>query len=145
MAERPSRDWDERLQRFLTDLRSGTERRSWDERREAERRAEEREVETEHRHNDDRRGGDDRRVTLLDRRRRISNPYVQQHAEQIRSMLLTPGARVVCPRCSGDLLLGPPLSHGDGVAREVRCTNCRHCVVITDLPEEAASPQPGED
>lgn len=136
MTESPPADWMQGLRRFLADLRAGTERRSWKERREAERRCTNRETETERRGREDRRGGGDRRVMLLDRRRTLSYPYAQRHAEQIREMLLTPDTGVVCPRCNSELLLGPPESRGSHTAREVRCTHCRHCVVITDLPAE---------
>ncbi|UCG86108.1 MAG: hypothetical protein JSW71_19730 [Gemmatimonadota bacterium] len=138
MSDGPPTDWMQGLRRFLTDLRAGTERRSWKERREAERRAATSGSETDRRSNDDRRAGGDRRVMLLDRRRSISYPYAHQHAEQIRAMLLTPDASVICPRCNGDLLLGPTESRGSHTSREVRCTHCRHSVVITDLPAELA-------
>jgi len=136
LTDNPPGDWMQGLRRFLSDLRDGTERRSWQERREAERRGAGHEPETERRGSEDRRSGGDRRVMLLDRRRTLSYPYAHQHAEQIREMLLTPDTSVVCPRCSGDLLLGPPESRGSHTAREVRCTQCRHCVVITGLPAE---------
>ncbi len=138
MQERPPSNWDEGIRRFLADLRSGAERRSWAERRSAERRARGTYVATERRGPEDRRKGD-RRVMLLDRRRRITEPYAQQHAESIREMLLESEREVGCPRCRGGLLLGPPQSRGTTIAREVLCTGCRHRVVITGLPAEPAN------
>ena len=138
MQEQPPSNWNEGIKRFLADLRSGTERRSWAERRSAERRAERADVATERRDPENRRKGD-RRVMLLDRRRRITEPYAQQHAESIREMLLKSEREGDCPRCRGGLLLGPPQSRGTTIAREVLCTRCRHRVVITGLPVQPAN------
>jgi DNA-directed RNA polymerase subunit RPC12/RpoP len=137
MQEEPSSNWSEGIKRFLADLRSGAERRSWKERRGTERRAGSADVDTERRDPEGRRHGD-RRVTLLDRRRKISEPYAQQHAERIREMLLNSVGDVGCPRCGGRLLLGPRELRGSTTAREVLCTSCRHSVVITGLPTESA-------
>ena len=135
MQGRPPDNWNEGIKRFLADLRSGAERRSWEERRRAERRASSVDAATERRSPEDRREGD-RRIMLLDRRRRLSEPYAQQHAERIREMLLKSQGEVDCPRCRGGLLLGPPQKRGTTIAREVLCTSCRHSVVITGLPAE---------
>jgi hypothetical protein len=135
MPEDLSIDLSKRLRAFLEDFRFGTERRSWNDRRHGERRQQDLEVANERRSMGERRDGIDRRVMLLDRRRRTSEPYTQRHAEQIRAMVLHPEAGASCPRCDGSLLLGPPVSRDDGIAREVRCTRCRHSVVITKLPE----------
>ncbi|UCD23123.1 MAG: hypothetical protein JSW51_08645 [Gemmatimonadota bacterium] len=135
MPEEPPDKSNDGVKRFLTDLRSGAERRSWKERRNSDRRAKSADIEEDRRSPDDRRKGD-RRIMLLDRRRRISEPYAQQHAESIREMLLKPEGKIQCPRCRGALLLGPPVLRGDVLAREVLCTSCRHSVVITGLPEE---------
>ena len=139
MSEKPPKDPDEGVRRFLTDLRSASERRSWEERRRSERRATDHGVEEERRDTAKRRGAVDRRIMLLDRRRGISEPYTRQHAKRIRDMLLNPDADVACPRCNGNLLLGPPCSHGSGTAREVRCTACRRTVVITNFPAKPLS------
>jgi len=135
MPDDLSVDLSERLRVFLEDLRLGSERRSWNGRRHGERRQQHLEVANERRSTGERRSSVDRRVMLLDRRRRISEPYALRHAEQIRTMMLHPEAGASCPRCNGSLLLGPPVSRDDGIAREVRCTRCRHSVVITKLPE----------
>jgi hypothetical protein len=133
MQEQPPDNWNEGIRRFLEDLRSGTERRSWSERRRQDRRSRTTEVTRDRRGTGDRRKGD-RRIMLLDRRRKIAEPYAQQHAESIRKMLLTPDGTVDCPRCHGPLLLGPARLRGGTVAREVLCTSCRHSIVITGLP-----------
>jgi len=138
MQERPPNNWNEGIKRFLADLRSGAERRSWDERRRAERRETVGDAATERRGPEDRRKGD-RRIMLLDRRHRISEPYAQRHAESIREMLLESDGEVDCPRCHGGLLLGPPQLRGTTNAREVLCTGCHHCVVITGLPAGPAN------
>ena len=87
----------DKVKRFQNDVREGTERRSWEDRRVRERRSSNEEVEDDRRSPPDRRQGD-RRVMLLDRRRRMSDPYALQHAELIRAMLLDPDAMVACPR-----------------------------------------------
>ncbi len=138
MAKKPPSVSHDGIRRFLADLRAGAERRSWDERRNDDRRTVSKEVDPDRRNAADRRSGSDRRVMLLDRRRRISEPYALQHAELIREMLLNPDTVAACPRCDGSLLLGPLVSRGDSNAREVRCTCCRHSVVISHLPAERA-------
>ena len=144
MAEEPPKDLDEGLQRFLRDLRSGAERRSWDERRRRERRSGEKDVDLDRRAPRDRRDRFDRRIMLLDRRRGRSDSYIREHAERIRNMLLDPSAQVVCPKCGGDLLLGPSVTRAGSIAREVHCTACRRSILIANLPEETeGGEQPG--
>jgi DNA-directed RNA polymerase subunit RPC12/RpoP len=119
MAKKPPRDPDEGLRRFLTDFRSSTERRSFDERRAVERR-----------------DTYDRRETLLDRRRGTSELFIREHIGWIRQALLNAETEVVCPRCGGDLLLGPTVRRSNKVVIEVHCTACRHRAVIADVPED---------
>jgi len=126
---------------FKTDDRESEERRSWQERRQKDRRTSSQHVVEERRSDTNRRSGSDRRVMLLDRRRRTSEPYALQHAELIRAMLLDPDITAACPRCDGPLLLGQPVPKGDGFVREVRCTKCRHSVLISGLPASL----PGDD
>ncbi len=124
---------------FKDDYREGEERRSWEERRKNERRKSTQDVPHERRSEPNRRSGNDRRVMLLDRRRRTSEPYALQHAELIRAMLLDPDSAAACPRCDGPLLLGQPTPKGDSFVREVRCTKCRHSVLISGLPARLPS------
>ncbi len=132
----PPDDPDAAIRRFLEDFRSGFERRAWEERRADERRAGANPVKQERRSGQERRDIAERRIKLTDRRRPMAEPFAHEHGEQIREMIMNPGIRVSCPRCEGNLLLGSPVAQGIGTVREVHCTNCRHHVVIRNLPGE---------
>ena len=127
MVKKPTKDPDEGLRRFLKDFRSHTERRSFDERRRPE----------------ERRDTYDRREMLLDRRRGTSEPFIREHMGWIRQALLNAEAEVACPRCQGDLLLGPTARRGNTFVREVHCTACRHRAVIVDVPEDSSEGNSG--
>ncbi len=130
-----TRDPNDGIRRFLADLRSSFDRRAWKDRRKAERRGAAAETEPEpERRDSERRGKPERRVVLTDRRRRISDTFVREDAERIKEMVLNTAVAVACPRCRGNLLLGPPVSRDGNTVRQVHCTACRHGVVITDLP-----------
>lgn len=137
MTKKPPKDPDEGLRRFLTDFRSHHERRSFDERRAAERRSGESTVDAERRRPEDRRDSDDRREMLLDRRRCTSELFIREQIEWIRRALLNSETSVACPRCEGDLLLGPTAQRGGKFTREVHCTVCRHRAVVVDVPEDS--------
>ncbi len=133
MTNKQSTDPDEGVRRFLRDFRSHVERRSFEERRAGERRSGEHEVKEDRRKPGDRRDRYDRRETLLDRRRGTPECFIREHMELIRDVLHDASAGVVCPRCGGELLLGPSLQRGKIWVREVHCTACRHHVVIPDV------------
>ena len=137
MAKKPPKDPDEGLRRFLTDFRSHHERRSFDERRAADRRSGENTVEDERRCPEERRDSYDRREMLLDRRRSTPELFIREQIELIRHALLNSETSVACPRCEGDLLLGPSVQRGDKFTREVHCTGCRHRAVVVDVPEDS--------
>ena len=137
MAKKTPRDPDEGLKRFLTDFRSHHERRSFEERRAAERRASDGAVDDDRRRQENRRDTYDRREMLLDRRRGISESFIREHISWIRDALLNAETAVACPRCEGDLLLGPTVQRGNKFVREVHCTACRHRAVIVDVPEDS--------
>ncbi len=137
MTKKPPKDPDEGLRRFLTDFRSHHERRSFDERRDADRRATDGTVDDERRRPEDRRDMYDRREMLLDRRRGTSESFIREQIERIRQALLDAETAVACPRCEGDLLLGPTAQRGTKFVREVHCTACRHSAVIADVPEDS--------
>ena len=128
-----TRDPNDGIRRFLADLRSSFDRRAWKDRRKNERRDSAEAVEPDRR-SSDRRAKPERRVVLTDRRRRIADTFVREDAERIKKMVLDSGVAVGCPRCDGNLLLGPPVTREGSVVRQVHCTACRHGVVITDLP-----------
>jgi DNA-directed RNA polymerase subunit RPC12/RpoP len=136
MADKPKKDSDEGVKRFLTDFRSHTERRSFDERRTSERRSSSGGVNDDRRGDDDRRDRYDRREMLLDRRRGTPEQFIREHVEWIREALRNAETEVACPRCEGDLLLGPPIRRGAKSVREVHCTACRHRVLLPDVPED---------
>ena len=135
MGDKPAKDPHEGVRRFLTDFRSHTERRSFDERRVEERRASEKDADDDRRSAENRRDAYDRREMLLDRRRSSSEWFIREHAEFIRGALLNSETEVACPRCKGDLLLGPSVRKGDKLLRDVHCTACRHRVLISVSPE----------
>jgi DNA-directed RNA polymerase subunit RPC12/RpoP len=135
MGDKTPKDPHEGVRRFLTDFRSHTERRSFEERRVEERRASEKEADAERRSSEDRRDAYDRREMLLDRRRSSSEWFIREHAEFIREALLDSETEVACPRCKGDLLLGPSVQKGDKLVRDVHCTVCRHRVLIAVVPK----------
>lgn len=119
--------------RFRIDERAGSERRSWHDRRESDQQTSAGDPAGERRGPTERRTSGERRVMLLDRRRKMSDPYATRHAELIREMLLNPEMPVACPRCGGELVLGQARERRGDTVREVRCTRCRRCVVITGL------------
>lgn len=137
MAKKKPRDVNEGIRRFLTDFRSHTERRSFDERRVDDRRTDEGTIDDDRRGSDDRRDAYDRREMLLDRRRGTSEWFIREHVERIREALLNARVEVTCPRCGGDLLLGPAVQQGTRFFREVHCTACRHHAVVADVPRES--------
>jgi hypothetical protein len=123
------------LRRFLADLRASGDRRSWTERRRGDRRVAD--VPVPHdRRVAQRRSGLDRRVVLTDRRRRLAETYSREEAELICQMVMHDDMEAACPKCDGNLLLGPVSVHHGRTARVVHCTECRRCVVLTDLPQE---------
>ena len=129
MTKKPPKDRDEGLRRFLTDFRSHHERRSFDERRAAERRSGESTVDAERRRPEDRRDSDDRREMLLDRRRCTSELFIREQIEWIRRALLNSETSVACPRCEGDLLLGPTSQRGGINGIDTFITKNKHIVI----------------
>jgi hypothetical protein len=85
-------------------------------------------VEHERRTGRDRRLGRDRRAQ--DRRIPPAAQFSWDETRAIQAMLLTSAATVACPRCRGNLLLGPVEAHDGLPMREVHCTGCRNSVVI---------------
>jgi len=144
MEEKPPKDANEGVRRFLTDFRSHAERRSFEERRVGERRAVDVDADEDRRGSEDRRDTYDRREMLLDRRRVSSEWFIREHAEFIRKALVDTEIDVACPRCGGDLLLGPPVQRGNKLVRHVHCTVCRHRVTIADAREHSEAGGHGE-
>ena len=135
MADKPKKDSDEGVKRFLTDFRSHSERRSFDERRTKGRRSSSGDVTEDRREQDDRRERYDRREMLLDRRRGTPEQFILEHVVWIREALHKAETAVECPRCGGDLLLGPSIKRGTMSVREIHCTACRHRVLLPDVSE----------
>ncbi len=123
------------LRRFFADLRESADRRTWSDRRSADRRVTSVPVESDQRAAD-RRGALDRRVVLTDRRHRVAETYSLENAELICEMVMHDDMEAACPKCDGNLMLGPVIVRDGKKVREVHCTDCRRCVVITDLPAE---------
>ena len=137
MADKPKKDSNEGVKRFLTDFRSHTERRSFEERRAKDRRSDSQEVPEDRRGEEDRRDRYDRREMLLDRRRGTPEQFILEHVVWIREALHNAETEVECPRCGGDLLLGPPIKRGTKSVREIHCTACRHRVLLPDVRDNA--------
>ncbi len=135
MISRGSKDPTRGIRRFLADLRASADRRAWTPRRSADRRVESVPTEEEARVAK-RRSDVDRRVVLTDRRRRVSETYSLENAELICQMVMHDDMEAACPSCDGNLMLGPVISRDGRKVRDVHCTDCRRCVVITDLPGE---------
>ena len=73
------------------------------------------------------------------RNRHTPLPFLPDHAERIRQMIATPGAKLVCPQCDGELTTGLPIAGGGTIAAvwEVRCSSCGRSLVVTDLPRKS--------
>ena len=113
-------DLNRSYQRFLEDLRSGSDRRSWDERRQEERRGEQQEIDRERRTDDDRRVTD--RRDDRDRRSPRFFAFTERERLEIHAMLRDAEASVACPRCGGHLLLSVP---DEDPGTDVICLGCR--------------------
>ncbi len=135
MISPSSKDPTRGLRRFLADLRESADRRAWTQRRSADRRVASVPLEQDRRVAE-RRSGVDRRVVITDRRRRVAETYSLENAELICQMVMHDDMEAACPKCDGNLMLGPVIRRDGKKVRDVHCTDCRRCVVITDLPAE---------
>ena len=135
MISPSSKDPTRGLRRFLADLRESADRRAWTQRRSGDRRMATVPMEDDRRVAE-RRSGVDRRVVITDRRRRVAETYSLENAELICEMVMHDDMEAACPKCDGNLMLGPVIARDGKKVREVHCTDCRRCVVITDLPTE---------
>ncbi len=131
MVHRATPDPDESIQRFLDDRRLRHERRTRLERRRTDRRELDLPVEHERRTGRERRSGRDRRISD-DRRLPPAAQFSWEETVAILAMIVDNDRIVACPRCSGNLLLGPHESHGGVETREVHCTGCRNSAVIVE-------------
>lgn len=63
-------------------------------------------------------------------------PFAADEAAKIREAIVTPGARIVCPRCGGALTPGTPIAGGGSITAvwELRCDHCQRIVLVRDLP-----------
>jgi hypothetical protein len=135
MISRSSKDPTRGIRRFLADLRESADRRAWTQRRSGDRRVATVPIEDDRRVVE-RRSGLDRRVVITDRRRRVAETYSLENAELICQMVMHDDMEAACPKCDGNLMLGPVITRESKKVREVHCTDCRRCLVITDLPAE---------
>ncbi len=135
MISPSSKDPTRGLRRFLADLRESADRRAWTQRRSGDRRMATVPMEDDRRVAE-RRSGVDRRVVITDRRRRVAETYSLENAELICQMVMHDDMEAACPKCDGNLMLGPVITRESKKVREVHCTDCRRCLVITDLPAE---------
>lgn len=135
MISRSSKDPTRGIRRFLADLRESADRRAWTQRRSGDRRVATVPTEDDRRVAE-RRSGVDRRVVITDRRRRVAETYSLENAELICQMVMHDDMEAACPKCDGNLMLGPVITRESKKVREVHCTDCRRCLVITDLPAE---------
>ncbi len=135
MISHSSKDPTRGIRRFLADLRESAERRAWTQRRSSDRRVATVPIEDDRRVTE-RRSGLDRRVVITDRRRRVAETYSLENAELICQMVMHDDMEAACPKCDGNLMLGPVITRESKKVRDVHCTDCRRCLVITDLPAE---------
>ncbi len=135
MISPSSKDPTRGLRRFLADLRESAERRAWTQRRSGDRRVATVPIEDDRRVAE-RRSGLDRRVVITDRRRRVAETYSLENAELICQMVMHDDMEAACPKCDGNLMLGPVITRESKKVRDVHCTDCRRCLVITDIPDE---------
>ncbi len=63
-------------------------------------------------------------------------PFSPEEAARIRELMVTPTARLACPRCGGDLSTGLPIAGGGSMTAvwEVRCDACARSMIVLDLP-----------
>ena len=62
-------------------------------------------------------------------------PFAPAEAEAIRLMLATPGGRLECPRCHGELVAGPPVDVSASLIGVyiVRCPACRRVLMASQV------------
>ncbi len=62
-------------------------------------------------------------------------PFLPEEVDQIREMMSTHDAKVVCPRCGDELSTGLPIAGGGTTAMvwKIRCDKCRLGVVLSDV------------
>ena len=131
MVENHTHDSNQGLQRFLKDFRAGVDRRA-DDRRQGDRRSGGSPVDSDNRTGTDRRSSSDRRAQP-DRRRGLTEKFSVEESSRIHQMVAEPDKVAECPRCNGNLLLGPLVKRDGENSRDVHCTWCRHSVVIEGL------------
>ena len=66
--------------------------------------------------------------------------YSRKETARIRKMVFKPGVWVTCPRCNGNLTLGPPIAHGGSTVWELRCSTCWRSVMIREFPAAVRFP-----
>lgn len=62
--------------------------------------------------------------------------FSADEAVRIQQMIVTPGARLRCPRCGAELSSEMPLAGGHSIAAvwEFRCDACHRSLIARDLP-----------
>ena len=76
-----------------------------------------------------------------DRQRRRPDDYTIREKNEIARLVVTPNARIACPRCAGSLeMVGMPAAGGGTieVVWDFQCPGCRRRVLLTHLPEPPA-------
>ena len=74
------------------------------------------------------------------RRQRKPDDYTIREKKQIALAVVTPGARIECPRCDHDLeMVGVPAAGGGTieVVWDFQCDGCKRRVLLTNLPDRA--------
>ena len=71
--------------------------------------------------------------------------FSREETAQIRRLIVTPDARVACPRCDGDLEIGHPIAGGTvAIYWELNCPHCNRSLIVRDLPEGQRGAGSGE-
>ena len=61
-------------------------------------------------------------------------PFTPEEATQIRRLLVTPGTRLVCPRCGTELSESSALGGSMSTYTFIYCDRCRRSMVLRDFP-----------
>jgi hypothetical protein len=109
------------------------ERRTLADRRDGDRRMANVPVETDRR-TESLRSGIERRK-LGERRRALT-----EFSERVHELVITPGARVICPSCDGDLVLRGLIARGSSVASlwELECSSCGRSALVRGVTTGSA-------
>ncbi len=71
-------------------------------------------------------------------RHNTSPPFSKEEVALIREAVMSPGARVECPRCGSPLTIETVAGEVQAAGRRIHCEECRRTLVVHSLPEKPA-------